>query len=461
MKALRASLRTARDPEAGVSLIEVIVAMMIFAIISVGVAYALLSSFAITNDSRSRAVATNLAAQEIDLDRSAADIFALQSTLDTAPKTVQVPSGAGITYSIERDVSWVYNSGSDVDCNASAASSLLYKRIHVSITWPKMVGAPVVADTLFAPSSKISVDTLGTILVSTKSATGAPVSGVSVSVSPNPGSTPVATDIMGCSYVVKVPAGTYTVSISKAGFIDPLQKLAPSRTVTVTAGTSTSAGFTYDQAGTVGLTYPSGGVQIPNNLIDTFSSSNGVYSSPATTPSSLQLFPSTQYDAFAGAFVAKTDTNAGCISPDSGQWPDTTDGLGHTLSAPAPQTISFDAGANISAQRFPMGTVTVTNVAGTLNNLFLVATSAAPFVAGDPGCTGKPQSLAFTTTLGKSKGSNLTLALPYGAWTLAWGTSANPTTVVPSSNLSAPSGATGTKIGLAGAFTLDPRVVVP
>ncbi|MCH3110243.1 prepilin-type N-terminal cleavage/methylation domain-containing protein, partial [Listeria monocytogenes] len=52
-----------RTSESGVSMIEVIVAMMIFAIISVGVSYSLLSAFTITNDSRSRAVATNLAAQ--------------------------------------------------------------------------------------------------------------------------------------------------------------------------------------------------------------------------------------------------------------------------------------------------------------------------------------------------------------------------------------------------------------
>jgi prepilin-type N-terminal cleavage/methylation domain-containing protein len=462
MKAFRAFLRSTHTADDGVSLIEVIVAMMIFAIISVGVAYSLLSAFSLTNDSRSRAVATNLAAQEIDLDRSAADIFALSSTPENLPKTVRVPSGTGIAYSIERDVSWVYNSGTDVDCNASAASSLLYKRIHVSVTWPKMIGAPVVSDTVFAPSSKISVDTLGTILVSTKSATGAAVSGVTVSVSPNPGSVPAVTDVMGCSYVLKVPPGTYAVTVTKSNSVDPLQNTAPSRTVTVTAGASTSAGFTYDDAGTVGMSYPtSGSVQAPNNLVDTFVSSNGVYNTTATTPSSVKLFPSTEYDSFPGAFVAKTDSNAGCLSPDPGHWPDTTDAQGHTLRASAPSTVRFPAKGAATVPRFPMGSVTVTNTAGTTSDFTLVATSAASGVGGDPGCSGKPQKLTFANKLNKSKGSQQTLVLPYGSWTLAWGTSATPTTLVPSASLSAPSGATGTKIGLLGVFTLDPRVVVP
>src|SRR3954451_20043030 len=108
MKALRSVLRRLPAEDSGVSLIEVLVAMMIFAIISVGVAYSLLSAFTLTGDSRSRAVATNLAAQEVDLDRSTADFFALQSTVTA--KQVHVPAGTGVVSSISRTVNLVYNS---------------------------------------------------------------------------------------------------------------------------------------------------------------------------------------------------------------------------------------------------------------------------------------------------------------------------------------------------------------
>ncbi|NUU06981.1 prepilin-type N-terminal cleavage/methylation domain-containing protein [Leifsonia sp. C5G2] len=461
MKALFDRLRTA---ESGVSLIEVIVAMMIFAIISVGVAYSLLSAFTITGDSRARAVATNLAAQEVDLDRSSGDFFGLQSTPAGSPKLVQVPAGTGVTYSIARTVSLVYNSGSDVNCNASAPSSLLYKRIHIAVSWPKMIGQAVVADTVIAPSTKISVDTLGTILVSTRSSGGTPVSGVGVAVSPDPGSVPSATDSMGCSYVLKVPPGTYTVTVSKSNFLDPFQNAAPSTTVTVKAGQSASAGFTYDQYGTASWSYPSGGTAKPTNLAVSALSTYGVYRTAASSPGSATLFPSTEYTIVAGAYSAKTDSSTGCLSPNPADWGTTPAGGGKQLVPVAAPTAAFAPGGSASIGTLPLKTVTITNVSGTSANLYLRATSAASWVAGDPGCfgTGLTQTVDFSgALLGKSAGSKVTIQLPFGAWKLTYGTTSTPVTAVPATWISAPTGVTGITVGTAGTgtVTLDPRVV--
>jgi prepilin-type N-terminal cleavage/methylation domain-containing protein len=461
MSALLARLRSIRTSESGVSLVEVIVAMMVFAIISVGVAYSLLSAFAITGDSRARAVATNLAAQEIDLDRSSSNLFTLYST--TVDKQVQVPAGTGAVYSIKRTVSWVYGSGGDVDCNASATSSILYKRVRVQISWPKMMGQPVISDTVLAPSAKISVDTLGTILVSTRSAGGTPVAGVGIAVSPDPGSVPTATDAMGCSYVLKVPPGTYTVTASKTGYVDPYQNIAPSMTVTVKAGQSTSAGFTYDQAGSVSWSWPtSGGVSKPMTAAVSFLSTYGVWSTAATSPTTAQVFPSTEYDVVGGTYAAPTDANPGCRSPNPGDWPQYT-AAGKSYLAPVAPSVTVAPGANPGASvgTLPMGSITVTNPTGQSSNLYVRAVSATPFVSGDPGCTGKPQTVDFGQVLGRSQNSKVTIALPYGAWSLKIGTSATPATPVASASLSVPTGATGVTIGTGGAFTLDPRVVQP
>ncbi|WP_348788699.1 prepilin-type N-terminal cleavage/methylation domain-containing protein [Leifsonia sp. NPDC080035] len=463
MSALLARLRSIRTSESGVSLIEVIVAMMIFAIISVGVAYSLLSAFTITGDSRSRAVASNLAAQEIDLDRSSGDLFSLNST-DT-DKQVRVPAGTGLVYSIKRIASWVYASGADVNCNASAASSMLYKRIRVEVSWPNMIGQPVTSDTVIAPSTKVSIDTLGTILVSTRSAAGTPVAGVGVAVSPNPGSVPTATDSMGCSYVLKVPTGTYTVTASLPGYVDPLQNPTPSSTtVKVEAGKSTSASFTYDKAGTMKWSWPTGGVIVPSTASVSFLGTYGVWSTAASSPTTATLFPSTEYDVVAGTYVPYTDsTNSGCRSPNPGDWPQYTS-AGKTYAAPAPPSGTVAPGATatpLDIGKLPMGTITVTNPSNQTGKLTIRAVSTAPFVSGDPGCTAKPQAIDFSTQLGASANSKMTIALPYGAWTLKYGTSTNPTTVAPSSWLSVPTGATGVTIGSGGAFTLDPRVVQP
>ncbi|MFP3466307.1 prepilin-type N-terminal cleavage/methylation domain-containing protein [Leifsonia sp. SIMBA_070] len=463
MKAIRSALRRLPADDSGVSLIEVLVAMMIFAIISVGVAYSLLSAFTLTGDSRSRAVATNLAAQEVDLDRSAADFFALQST--AVPKQVQVPDGTGVVYSISRTVNLVYNTGTDVNCNASAPSSMLYKRIRVSITWPKMIGAAVVADTVIAPSTKISIDTLGTILVSTKSSGGTPMPGIGVAVSPDPGSVPTATDSMGCSYVLKVPPGSYTVTVAKTGYVDPNQNPTPSSTITVKAGQSSSAGFTYDQAGTAGWAYPSGGTKNPTNLTVSALSTYGVYNTSATSPASVKLFPSTTYGIVAGDYSPKTDASPGCLSPNPADWGTTPTTPGHNLVPVAAPTVSFTPGGAQSVGTLPMGSITLTNPSARTSDLYIAATGVASWVGGDPGCfgTGLTQSLSFGTTaiLGKSAGSKVTIQLPFGAWKLTYGTSSSPTTPVPATWMSAPTGVTGITVGTAGSgtVTLDPRVV--
>ena len=110
----------------------------------------------------------------------------------------------------------------------------------------------------------------------------------------------------------------------------------------------------------------------------------------------------------------------------------------------------------------PMGSITVTNPSSQSANLSLRAVSTTPFVTGDPGCTGTPQTIDFAPgVLGKSANSKVTIVLPYGAWTLKYGTSTTPTTSVPASWLSIPTGATGVTVGSGGAFTLDPRVVKP
>ena len=64
MRALRDRLR--RRNEGGFTIAEVMVALMIFALMSIGVIYSVISMLQISRDARNRQVAANLAAQEID-----------------------------------------------------------------------------------------------------------------------------------------------------------------------------------------------------------------------------------------------------------------------------------------------------------------------------------------------------------------------------------------------------------
>ena len=230
MRTFRARLRpglgsdTAPDtaPEGGFSLVEVLIAMMVFAILSIGVAYSLLSVLAMTKEGRAREMATNLAAQEIDLDRSAKDVF----TLGDSTRTVSNALGSFI---VKRTTQWVSGAGEGNGCG-SGTGVLQYKRINVSVTWDGMrAGAlPVRTDTQLAPKNVINDPALGTIIVSTLTAGGAGSAGISVSAAPTPGVagntavavTGAATNAQGCSYLLKVVPGTYDVTVSRAGYID-------------------------------------------------------------------------------------------------------------------------------------------------------------------------------------------------------------------------------------------------
>ena len=57
-----------------------------------------------------------------------------------------------------------------------------------------------------------------------------------------------ATDVDGCSYLLKVPVGTYTISVSKTGYVGTNELATQSKPVAVTAGQSVSWGVTLDKA---------------------------------------------------------------------------------------------------------------------------------------------------------------------------------------------------------------------
>lgn len=454
MKILRARLGLDSASDAGFSLIEVMVAMMVFMIIATGVAYTMLSSFALTNDSHFRLTAADLASQEIDQDRATASIVDLSSK---GPWTEQVGNQ---TFTVTRTVSWVDDDGDDVNCG-SGNDAVEYKRINVQVSWPGMIGEPVSVDTLLTPSQVVDSEALGSVFVHVTTASGAPAQGVTVSVTPNPGSTPAATDSQGCSYLLDVQPGTYTVSVSEPNGIDPTQSTDPTRAITVTAGATSSASFSMDTEGVATLqyasNYPSLSPLLPTNLPVTFvSTAVADYTTGTTTPATVDLYPSTYTAVDAGAFVPATAPSGVCQSPDALSWPSGTNSSGQAVASPAPVPLALTPGG-AGTVGVPMGVVTVTNTAGFRSNAYLTATNTtAVSGSADPGCA-VTTTYTFGKVMSSAKGSAVTVALPFGTWTLKMDTNSTPTTAVTASQLSAPAVATGTTISTSGVVTLDPR----
>ncbi|WP_423922072.1 hypothetical protein ACPEEZ_02015 [Frigoribacterium sp. 2-23] len=455
------------DPDtrdAGLSLVETVIALMVFAIITTGAIMSIGLTLSLSSDNRSRQVAANLASQAIDTARAAAQIDSV-----TSGETTTVVNGT--TFTVAQSAAWLTTTGVEATCspvNAANNGALFYKRLNVSVTWDGMRASTsaVRADTLLAPNGKINDPSTGSILIQVTGASGAGVAGVAITVEPDtkssaPGkalkvdSMPAATNADGCSVAIKVQPGAYKVSISKSGspvYVDPQHDPSPSKTgVVVAAGDSTGAAFSYAPADDYAVKYNStytGTALIPRDLATTIIGSNGSYT--ATTPASDQfLYPLTSgYRFYAGAYAPAGSDGGSCLSPDPASWPAAGDGR----TGKAQQSVRADAPVGV-----PMGVVTVNLTSG--NQTFISATTStiSASLNGDPGCA---KTMTYTYQL-SSNASRATIALPYGTWAISSARDSSSGLTKVSSITPPPGAFTGAIIAGTGAssniVTLDPR----
>ncbi len=432
--------------EDGVSLIEVIVALLVFTIIALGVGYSAITILRITDDTRAREVATNLATTELDKARAVTDPF---KVLDATRTTVI----GGKTYTIVRSTSWVETSGADVACG-TGTGTLQSKRVNVTVTWNGILTTtqPVRTDTLISPDTRINDPSLGTIRIAVIDVAGSGSAGVSVSITPTNLGAPLTaqpqnTDAQGCSYALKVVPGTYSVTISRSNSVNTDQVATPTTSVVVTAGGSVAAQFQYDYAAKFNLNYASNytgsAPKLPTNLDTTYLSTYAAYVDSGLK-SQISLHPfSSGYAGIAGAYIAASGSGPGCVNVDPAAWP----AQGSTLAAGVRSDPVAAAPQSSVGMDVPMG---VANVSFTINNYYLTAVSATGG-NGDPGCS-VPMTYSFgkVLTLGST-----TIALPYGSWTLySSSTASGSKTVIASSRI------TPVTLGYSASnvLTLDPRV---
>ncbi|SFJ96797.1 type II secretion system protein [Cellulomonas sp. KH9] len=447
-------LRRVRAGDDGISLAEVLVAMFLFALVSTGLAYSLISVLHVSRDARVRAIAANLAAEEIDLARDTPDIFAL---LDD-DRDVEVGTD---TFHVERRTQWVSDPDDDFSCGSTgSAGALRYKRINVSVTWQGMrAGArPVRSDTVLNPDEHINDPDKGTILVSVIRADGQGNEGVTVEASPSAGSVVNPTDAQGCTYVLRVPPKTYTVSVSRSGHVSDGQLAEPSQSVVVKKGETASIGFQLDEGATYVThlaPHAAGPVAMPTSgsLKITFLSTYGRVAPTATSTAdprrpSFRLHPFTSgYHALAGQ----------CDAADPTLWAPATVGgvehrgfLGDAVAALPGATATFP---------LPMGVVEVTSVGNT--NRYVRAVAVPSPGSGSPGCA-SGETLTYGSVIPATNGQKVAIALPYGTWRLYFGSSVNAVTDLPEGRVTIPSpnvAGTVTKAATGGGVTVtvDPR----
>ncbi len=428
-------LRHGTSDESGFTIIEVMIAMMVFAIISVGVAYGITNALVLTQDSRSRQTALNLASQDIDRLR------ALVQTNGDAILGVKQQSGisasvGGQSFTIDRTVAWVNSDGSSGACG-TGSGTLAYKSVTEKVSWnTKRSPRSITMDTLLAPTANINDDTKGTIIVSATGASGAAAVGLTVAVTPNAGTgaatlpvAPAATDSQGCSYALRVTPGTYTVSVTRAGGIDAKSQssIGSNANVQVVAGANATQTFTYDTAATFRLQYTTlqaaPKAVLPTNLTETLWNKAGP-ATPAVTAADTSVTPVVSafpfadgYRGVAGPYVnTASGGTATCVDSNPASWTTpASDGAVGTDVVPS-SVLPGDQNVPVA---LPVGVVTLN---GLKPNQYVTAVTASN-APGDPGCQ-VGQRLTFPVTTGTSQ----VIALPFGTWSLYAGASSGATT---------------------------------
>lgn len=409
----------ARPAEDGLSLIEMIAAMMIFAMLVVGIGFALINILQMTKDSQSRETAISIASAELDAVRAIGDPF---QVFDVPSRTETVGTN---DYTVSRTAVWVTPDG-DVDTCGAGGAPLQYKTVSVSVSWNGMRdGAQSVkTDTALVPTSRINDPSKGTILVSVKNEAGLGNGGVTLTATETTTlesivTTPTNSD--GCSFLLGVPPGEYAVKLTSSGHIDINQDKEPQIVKEVEAGSSAQFSFQYDQQGTYVMDYASNDLvgdapKIPSNMDTTFFNANGRYY-PSVSVSNLQgtvvLYPAASgYEVVAGHFIPASPSGTSCESVDPNAWADTT------ASPPvegirAPTTFTVPGGL-ADAVPIPMGVATVE---GNPSYPYITAVSQPlTLLTGQPGCD-EEMKYSFA---GKFKQSNVKtkIALPFGTWKL-------------------------------------------
>jgi len=325
----RAVVSRARRDESGVTLIEVVIAAVLLAILASAVLTILLKTQSAAIGNRGRIAAANLAAREIELvkDEFAQAPTAAVAFADAGVVTNPHPLTGGVAgqplildgtaYTVVRSASWNVTGTGHSACEGGTLVAQPTLGVTVSVTWPHMgTIKPVVSSALFAPEKGNGVPTTAAFVsVSVKDSHNAPNPGREVRVANGADVHTGVTDDSGCAVIEVNPSTTgtkYTILLGDPGYVDISGKTNPSQmTGLVGRGVLTGPfGFGYDLAGQVRLTLvdPSGGSltdaevtgsQVTLHASESTGTGNTVYALTGVVTTISGLWP-TLYGAYFG-----------------------------------------------------------------------------------------------------------------------------------------------------------------
>lgn len=243
---LRRHAETARtDSEAGITLVEVIVSSLIVALVAAAVSQSLIGDANTSSDQRFRSQAAEVAQEDqARLDgMSSAQLDGLNQT-----RTVTVD---GTAYSVTSTAQYLNTSGSS-SCGSSGQGAAAYYKIESSVTWATNRRPPVAIESLLTPAAG------GTMIAQVDNQTGAGLSGATVTAT-GPDYASGTTGSGGCTVFPNLTSGSFNVSVTDSGYVDPNGNSSPpslTSTVTATGDSTTSTSPVYmGEAGTINATF--------------------------------------------------------------------------------------------------------------------------------------------------------------------------------------------------------------
>jgi len=193
--------------ETGITLVEVLVSALIVALIGAAVGEALIGSTAASADQRHRSQAAEVAQQDqARLDGMASD------QLDGLDQTRTVTLD-GTVFTVVSTAQFLNSSGS-TSCGNSGNGAAAYYKITSTVNWQANNRPPVVVESLITPAAG------GTLLTQVDDQTGAGLSGATVTAT-GPDYESGVTQPGGCVVLPDLAAGSYTVTVSDLGYVDP------------------------------------------------------------------------------------------------------------------------------------------------------------------------------------------------------------------------------------------------
>ncbi len=350
--------------EGGFSILEVAIALAILLTVLVSVSSLMVTAFKVGANSRFRQAATEIATSTLDAQVQTGASTLLGDVGDTALPSV---TSAGQTYLAELEVTPFQPNSAG--CQSPQGNGMAMLRVTVWVTWADepsgatwwIAGSSSATGLLVEETTQLAVPGTdlnplqGTILVTVTNAAGNGVQNVAITATSGGTTLTATTTSSGCALFTNIATGTWTVTGSKASYIDNFDDWSTatnspatlsSGSITVQAATTTTVSWNYDYSTVTPsytVTLAGASAWLPTNISSMpltfyssyFPSGSGISSYEATSPADVYPYPANGSPAVPSYYVVAGTCGVESAPDGASLAGATTDGQPVTLTSGA------------------------------------------------------------------------------------------------------------------------------